>query len=372
MLDVLFKLYVLFCLQLETAMDTNWDYEYDIIGLPNINMTDYNYTVPDIPDTIIPEIQPIQITALVLYGLVVLLGVPGNALVVWVTGFCMPRSVTSLWFLNLALADLLCCLSLPLLMVPLANDDHWHFGSLACTLVKGLFYVVMYCSVLQLVLISVDRWMLVSRPVWCQNNRRPKQAACGCAAVWFLALIGSIPQFVYTKEIKAGEDKRECVTVYTLLSAWLITSYRFLVGFFLPFLVIVVCHWVVYRRAESGLSGSRTRSKRTLRVIIGVVLSFFLCWLPLHIVDFLLLVTPRRSAHSPKMYLAHVLALCLAYFNSCLNPLLYVCLGRGFKENMSRSLRNMLHFISEDPTIRVSISHNDTKSTSNGKEMTKI
>ncbi|XP_018526187.1 C5a anaphylatoxin chemotactic receptor 1 [Lates calcarifer] len=344
-------------------MDYTEDYIYTL---------DSNYTLPEIPDILIPEIQPIQIVALVFYGLVVLLGVPGNALVVWVTGFCMPRSVTSLWFLNLALADLLCCLSIPLLMVPLAHDDHWHFGPLACTVVKGLFFLVMYCSVLQLVLISLDRWMLVSRPVWCQNKRRPKQAAFVCVAVWCLALIGSIPQFVFTKEIEAGEHKRECLTVNSVLSAWIMTCFRFLLGFFLPFLVIIICHLVVYRKAEHGLSRGRTPSKRTVRVIIAVVLSFFLCWLPLHIVDFLLLITPRNSPHSPKIYLAHVLALCLAYFNSCLNPLLYVCLGRGFKESMNRSVRNMLNFISDDPTHRISIATTDTRSTSNGKEMTKI
>lgn len=354
-------------------MDPTRDKDYSLAtAIPHSNVTDYEYDLPDLPDLLIPEIQPIQIAALVFYGLVVLLGVPGNALVVWVTGFCMPRSVTSIWFLNLALADLLCCLSLPLLMVPLAHDDHWHFGPVACTAIKSLFYLVMYCSILQLVLISVDRWMLVSRPVWCQNNRRPKQAAWGCVAVWCLALIGSIPQFVYTKEISAGEHKRECLTVNTYHSAWAMTIFRFMVGFILPFLVIVLCHLVVYRKAESGLSRGRTRSKRTLRVIIAVVLSFFLCWLPLHIVDFCLLVTPRNSPHHPEVYLAHVLTLCLAYFNSCLNPLLYVCLGRGFKDSMNRSLRNMLHFISEDPQSRVSITNNDTKSTSTEKDTTKI
>ncbi|XP_069547296.1 C5a anaphylatoxin chemotactic receptor 1 [Brachyistius frenatus] len=337
-----------------------------------LNNTDDNYSLPDFPTTLTPEIQPVQIVALVLYGLVVLLGVPGNALVVWVTGFCMPHSVTSFWFLNLALADLMCCLSVPLLMIPLAYDDHWHFGPMACTLVKGLFYLVMYCSILQLVLISVDRLMLVTRPVWCQNNRRPRKAVFGCVAVWCLALIGSIPQFVHARESKAGEEKRECLIEYTKRSVWPIASFRFLMGFILPFLAIVVCHLVVYNRAESGQSRGRTRSKRTLRVILAVVLSFFLCWLPLHIVDFLLLNTRRSSPHSPKLYLAHVLALCLAYFNSCLNPLLYVCLGRGFKDSMNRSLRNMLHFITEEPTSRVSITNTDTKSSSIGKENTKL
>lgn len=352
-------------MQCEPTMNTSEEHVY--------NHTNYDYYDFDIDFfNVTPEIQPIQIAALVFYGLVVLLGVPGNAVVVWVTGFCMPRSVTSLWFLNLALADLLCCLSVPLLMVSLVHDDHWHFGPLACKMVKSLFYLVMYCSILQLVLISVDRWMLVSRPVWCQNNRRPKHAGFVCVAVWCLSLIGSIPQFIYTQEIEAGGEKRECVTVHTHRSAWLVTSYRFVVGFLLPFLVIVVCHLVVYRKAESGLARGRNRSKRTVKVIIAVVLSFFLCWLPLYILDFLVLVTPRDSPRSPSVYLAHILTLCLAYFNSCLNPLLYVCLGRSFKDSMSRSLRNILHFITEEPPSRVSITNNDTKSTSNEKEMTKI
>ncbi|XP_030600881.1 C5a anaphylatoxin chemotactic receptor 1-like [Archocentrus centrarchus] len=338
----------------------------------NDTYPDDNFTFPFIIEPLTPEIQPIQIMALVMYSLVVLLGVPGNALVVWVTGFCMSRSVTSLWFLNLALADLLCCLSIPLLMVPLVHDDHWHFGPLACMLVRGLFYLVMYCSILQLIVISVDRLLLVIRPIWCQNNRRPKQAAYGCVAVWVLALIGSIPQFVYAKEIEAGDVKRECRTEYTGQSTWPISVFRFLIGFIFPFLIILVCHLVVFSNTQRGLSRGRTRSKKTLRVIIAVVLSFFLCWLPLHIVDFLILTTPRASSASPKLHLAHVIVLCLAYFNSCLNPLLYVCLGRSFKDSMNRSMRNILHFISEDPTTKISVTNTDTRSTTYGKEMTKI
>ncbi|CAG6006005.1 unnamed protein product [Menidia menidia] len=342
----------------------------------NFSDYDFNYTLPVLPEILTPEIQPIQIVALVLYGLVTLLGVPGNAVVVWVTGFCMRRSVTSLWFLNLALADLLCCLSVPLLMIPLAHDDHWHFGPLACKLVKGLFHLVMYCSILQLVLISVDRVMLVTKPVWCQNNRRPRHAVFGCVAVWGAALIGSLPQFIFAKEYGRGEVKRECQMGYTRTNVWPLYFLRFLVGFMLPFLAIVVCHILVYRTTQKGLTRGRSRSKRTLRVIVAVILSFFLCWLPLHILDAIDLTTPRSAPHAPSVYHAHVLALCLAYFNSCLNPLLYVCLGRGFKDSMSRSVRNILNFISEDPnsraTVTITNTNTDTKSSNTGKEMTQI
>uniref|UniRef100_A0A1A8GXZ1 C5a anaphylatoxin chemotactic receptor n=1 Tax=Nothobranchius korthausae TaxID=1143690 RepID=A0A1A8GXZ1_9TELE len=320
-------------------------------------------------DQLYPEIQPIQIATLVFYGLVVLLGVPGNALVVWVTGFCMSRSVTSLWFLNLALADLLCCLSVPLLMVPLAFDDHWHFGPLACTLVKGLFYFVMYCSILQLVLISLDRLLMVKKPIWCQNNRRPRYAVFGCVLVWYLSLLVSIPQFVYAQELVAGKQKRECVLVYKK-HAWAIASFRFIMGFILPFLVILICHILVYSRTQSGLSRGRNQSKRTIKVIAAVVLTFFLCWLPLHILDLLFMATPTISPWKPTLYITQALAQCLAYFNSCLNPLIYVCMGQNFKHSMNRSLRNILHFATEDPNFKGSAAQCDTKSTSSGKETT--
>lgn len=346
-----------------SATDSTMDMDNMDFDISLINGTDY--ILPDFPSDLTPEMQPAQHAALFLYALVVVVGVPGNAMVIWVTGFCMPRSVTSIWFLNLALADLLCCLSLPLLMVPLAYDNYWHFGPTACIMVKSLFYLVMYCSILQLVLISIDRWLMVSKPIWCQNHRRPKHAAWGCFVVWWLALIGSIPHFIYTREIRAGEDKRECIAVYSALSAWCITSFRFLVSFFLPFLVIVACHWVVYNIAKGGVSRGCSRSRKTFRVIVAMVTCFFLCFLPLHILDFIVLVVPLTSPHSPNIYNAHVLALCLAYFNSCLNPLLYACLGRGFKDSMNRSLRNVFSFINEEPVSRASIS-NETKSTTGG------
>ncbi|KAF3848207.1 hypothetical protein F7725_021235 [Dissostichus mawsoni] len=47
-------------------------------GLTLIDSYEFNYTLPVFPDSLTPEMQPIQIASLVFYGLVVLLGVPGT------------------------------------------------------------------------------------------------------------------------------------------------------------------------------------------------------------------------------------------------------------------------------------------------------
>ncbi|XP_063060513.1 C5a anaphylatoxin chemotactic receptor 1 [Engraulis encrasicolus] len=311
-----------------------------------------------------------HIVALVCYSLVLLVGAPGNALVVYVTAFRMPRSVNALWFLNLALADLLCCLSLPLLMVPLSQDQHWSMGPLACKLVHGMLYLVMYCSVLLLVLISVDRWLLVSWPVWCQNWRRPRYASWVCAGVWLLALLGTAPQFAILEAKVLTKVKTQCQPVLRGLSeAWAMVIYNFLAGFLFPFLVIVASHLRVYQRAAGGggssRRGGRDKSARAVRVIVAVVLTFFVCWAPLHAMDIAHLAIP---APDHRFNLAHVLALCLAYVNSCLNPIIYVCMGRGFKEGLTRTLRSVLHFASEAPTQSMTVTQGSKSTSENTTE----
>ncbi|XP_055030419.2 C5a anaphylatoxin chemotactic receptor 1 [Misgurnus anguillicaudatus] len=323
---------------------------------------DFNYTecegCEDIvvdPKDLVPTLGVQHWVALICYSIVFLLGVPGNGLVVWVTAFRMPNSVNAQWFLNLAIADLLCCLSLPMLMVPLAQDQHWPFGPLACKVLHGLFYMMMYCSVLLLVVISLDRLLLVTKPVWCQNHRNTKVARCTCLAVWLLALLGSSPQFAHRQEEKRSMTKKILCgnAFHSHGQALAVTLSRFLLSFVLPFLIICVSHWKVYQTSKFG-RGHRgnNKSARTLRVILVLVSTFFLCWIPLHIVDILEIILHDKLALHASLHLAQVLTLCLAYINSCLNPLLYVCLGRGFKENLISSLRSVLHFASEAPISR--------------------
>ncbi|XP_056622570.1 C5a anaphylatoxin chemotactic receptor 1 [Triplophysa dalaica] len=318
----------------------------------------------------VPVMGPRHWFALICYSIVFLLGVPGNGLVVWVTAFRMPNSVNAQWFLNLAIADLLCCLSLPLLMVPLTQDQHWPFGPLACKILHGLFSMMMYCSVLLLVAISLDRFLLVTKPVWCQNRRNPRIARCVCFAIWVLALLGSSPQFAHMEEIVKIDGKKLCVSVHhSKVGAWAVTVSRSFLSFVLPFMIICVSHWKVYtttsyRRGQRG----NDKSARTLRVILTLVFSFFLCWMPLHIVDLLQLIIYKKSNQlQANLLLGHVLALCLAYINSCMNPLLYVCLGRGFKENLISSLRSVLHFASEAPPTRISMTAISKTTTTDGQ-----
>ncbi|XP_006627699.1 C5a anaphylatoxin chemotactic receptor 1-like [Lepisosteus oculatus] len=287
-----------------------------------------------------------QLIFMVIYSLVLLLGVPGNTLVIWISGFRMKRSVNTTWFLNLAVADLLCCLSLPFLISTLAMDYHWPFGNVACKVINALIFLNMFCSIFLLTVISLDRLLLVSRPVWCQNWRTAAKAQWVCLLVWVLALLFCTPLFIYRVELHDPlANKILCHSSYSDSEGVGFAVLRFLVGFLGPFVVIVMCHYVVYTKANQG----RSKSHKTLRVICAVVLGFFVCWFPYHIVGFFLALTPSNSPQMFYIRQADIFCLCLAYLNSCLNPLLYVCVGRSFKDSLRRSLKSvMVNFLSED------------------------
>ncbi|KFQ01506.1 hypothetical protein N329_05813, partial [Haliaeetus albicilla] len=242
---------------------------------------------------------------LVLYALIFLLGVLGNGAVIWVTGFELRRTVNGVWFLNLSVADLLCCLALPFLALPLARDHHWPLGHFACKLLPSLTILNMFASVLLLMAISADRCALVTQPVWCQNHRTLGLVRGTCAAAWFLAGLLTLPSFIFRT---------------TLLLA---------------------------RVHSKGFA----RSQKAIKLILVVIISFFVCWLPYHVVGLILASTPPHSDLFKGALTADPIVTGIAYINSCINPIIYVVMGQDFKDKFQRSWRAVLRgVLSDDPT----------------------
>lgn len=298
------------------------------------------------------EVPAAQRAVLALYALIFLLGVLGNGAVVWVTACELRRSVNGVWFLNLSLADLLCCLALPFLALPLARDHHWPLGRFACKLLPSLTVLNMFASVLLLAAVSADRCALVTRPVWCQNHRTPAVARAACAAAWLLAALLTLPSFVFrTTRPDPYSEKVTCVLDYAAVAprqrlAELATAVaRFVCGFLLPFAVIAGCYGRLLARVRSR---GFARSRRATAVVLVVVVSFFLCWFPYHVLGLLLAAHPPRSALFQGAVAADPLVTGVAYVNSCLNPLIYVVMGQDFRQRVRRSWRAALRRVLAD------------------------
>lgn len=167
---------------------------------------DSNSTDPDVP----PPFKAQQILSMVILCLTCLLGLPGNGLVLWVAGLKMKRTVNTVWFLHLTLADLLCCLSLPFSLANLILRGYWPYGLFLCKLIPSIIILNMFASVFLLTAISLDRCLMVHKPIWCQNHRNVRTAFTVCGCVWAVAFVMCVPVFIY-RDLLTIDNHTMCV-----------------------------------------------------------------------------------------------------------------------------------------------------------------
>nr|XP_046274316.1 C3a anaphylatoxin chemotactic receptor-like [Scatophagus argus] len=275
--------------------------------------------------------------SIVFYTLTVVLGITGNSVVIFVAGFKLKPTVTNVWLVNLAIADLIFCFTRVFSLTKKFFFNHWPFGVFLCKF-NGFFkYANMFCSVFLLAVISLDRVLCVWQPVFTKRRRTMLAARVVAACVWIIAIIFSCPYFVY-RQVYIGKNNLTKCSVDVKEAAQgdnsaklALYSIRFLCGFMLPFMVILIC----YILAGIGIRRTRFSGKtRPLRILASLVIAFFLCWAPYH---FLLLVKMVDSKNVVVKFW-HPVASGIAYFNSCVNPLLYFCMGLNLRGRFRQSL----------------------------------
>ncbi|XP_060113681.1 chemerin-like receptor 1 [Heteronotia binoei] len=281
-----------------------------------------------------------KILPMFIYSIAFVLGVIGNGLVIFITGFRMKKTVNAIWFLNLAIADFTFTFFLPLNVVYLALDFHWPFGEAMCKFNSSLAFVNLYSSIYLLMVISIDRCISVLCPVWAQNHRNPRCASFVAVGVWILALVLSSPTIHFRKTVQS-KDKIHCYNHFShdkkqaeVTHRAVIIS-RFIFAFVIPFQVILICYGAIVLQLRRD---RLARSSKPFRVITAVIVAFFVCWLPYHVFSFLEIQVYKDPTLHQALIIGIPLTSSLAFINSCLNPILYVCMGNDFKEWLKHSI----------------------------------
>lgn len=326
-------------------METNTtDYNYEYYSIDPNKPVDFSSNSPklSIPDMI----------ALVLFAVVFLVGVPGNALVVWVTGFEVRRAINAIWFLNLAVADLLSCLALPIIFMTIVQHNQWNLSDAACRVLPSLILLNMYASILLLTTISADRFLLVFNPIWCQNYREAHLAWLACGVAWCSALLLTLPSFMFRKLYQdVFSHKVECSIDYGkdgFHKERAVAAVRLVVGFLGPLVTLAICYTFLLIRTWSR---SATRSTKTLKVVVAVVISFFVFWLPYQVTGVIMAFFPRNNATYRVVFSLDSLCVSLAYVNCCINPIIYVVAARGFHSRFLKSLPARLRNVLAEETM---------------------
>ncbi|XP_043417014.1 somatostatin receptor type 5 [Prionailurus bengalensis] len=276
----------------------------------------------------------------VLYLLVCVVGLGGNALVIYVVlRHAKMKTVTNIYILNLAVADVLLMLGLPFLATQNAVS-YWPFGPVLCRLVMTLDGINQFTSVFCLTVMSVDRYLAVVHPIRSARWRRPRVAKLASAGVWTFSLLMSLPLVVFA-DIQEGWDTCN-VSWPEPVGLWgaVFIIYTSVLGFFGPLLVICLCYLLIVVKVKASgvrVGATRRRSERkATRMVVVVVVVFAGCWLPFFIVNIvnLAFVLPAEPASAGAYFFVVV----LSYANSCANPVLYGFLSDNFRQSFRKVL----------------------------------
>lgn len=268
----------------------------------------------------------------VVYSLVFVIGLISNLTALYV--FCRKvkrKSVGTVCLLNLAAADILFILTLPFRISYYHSGASWRFGDGLCRISVCAFYISMTASIFFLTLFSVVRYVSLIR---C-HVVTVKKVIFICVLVWIVATVGNSPF------ILSGTFVRDNVTRCfepSGLTSWTRIMYMnyvaLVLGFSVPFAAILISNGLLIKHIMQN-NLKKEKAKKHIIMIALVFLVFCVCFLPYHIQRTLhlhYLVHHRTNCSLHRMLQKTVVAtLCLAVANSCLDPLLYVFLGQGFK-----------------------------------------
>lgn len=297
-----------------------------------------------------PHLQGANVFLPTIYSVIFVVGIMGNFLVIVVVGNKGSRLVDT-FVVNLALADLVFVLTLPLWAVSAGQDGRWDFGpagNLLCKLSSYIIAVNRVSNIFFLTCMSVDRYLAVVKLMDSRNLRNSRCIRATCAAVWSSSLVLGIPSLVYRRVALFG-NAPSCVedaSSYFFLGLSLLMT---LLTFIFPVMILVLCYGTIIvhlNKHSVGAANPRSGARRrhSVKMVLSIIVAFVVSWLPFNVFKLITTVSQLLGADgdcggSPWRRDGLLISCCLAFLNSCMNPVIYFCLDHHFRRRAEVLLR---------------------------------
>ena len=268
---------------------------------------------------------------------IILVGSAGNCLVIYVI-LSQPKlhTATNLLLLNLALSDVAFLLICGSFSVAHYVFTEWPFGVKACLTVQYLLYVTCYVTVYTLVAVSIVRYISTVHGLH-HRLLQNKVIVVIILLIWLIFLLGKIPiLYVHGISYNSATNRLECIISGKVQGQQLFGAF-FVFAYVLPLTVIATLSILIVRHLRSQSSVRRheaDRQSHVTRVLSIVVLTFAVCWLPLH--GHLLAAYYGSIPDTLTYKLLIIIWHGLIYINSVLNPIIYNCFSKEFRDSFRK------------------------------------
>ncbi|XP_015738547.1 substance-P receptor [Coturnix japonica] len=296
-------------------------------------------------------IQPPWQVALwaIAYTLIVVVSVVGNVVVMWIIlAHKRMRTVTNYFLVNLAFAEASMSAFNTVVNFTYAIHNEWYYGLLYCKFHNFFPIAAVFASIYSMTAIALDRYMAIIHPLQPRLSATATKVVIG--VIWLLAFLLAFPQGYYSVTAELP-NRTVCLVEWPENSTDVYgKTYHFsmtVLIYFLPLLVIGCAYTVVsitlWASEIPGDSSDRyheqvSAKRKVVKMMIIVVCTFALCWLPYHIYFTLQYINPDWYLQKfiQQVYLA---VMWLAMSSTMYNPIIYCCLNDRFRVGFKHAFR---------------------------------
>ncbi|XP_075707052.1 proteinase-activated receptor 4 [Rhinoderma darwinii] len=274
-----------------------------------------------------------------IYAVIFIVGLPANGLALWVLATKVKKMTSTVFLMNLAVADLLLILVLPFKIFYYYLGNNWIFGELMCRVVTSFFYGNMYCSALLLMSISIDRYLAVVHPFFSRTFRSRIFATAICFTCWLISMLSTIPLATMQQSYRLLDT--ELTLCHDVLPKQEQEEYLFyyfmtviVLCFILPLIIIVFSYIAVIR--ELILSGEKYTYAVKLSALVLFIVIVFLT--PSNVV-LLMHYSEQCLQRHGDLYAIYMVCLTLSTLNSCVDPFVYYYASEEFRDKVRSQFR---------------------------------
>ncbi|XP_076673170.1 pyrokinin-1 receptor isoform X2 [Andrena cerasifolii] len=301
----------------------------------------------------------------VIYVVIFFTGLVGNvSTCVVITRNKSMHTATNYYLFSLAVSDLLLLISgLPSEMYYIWSHFPYMFGEAFCIIQSFAAETSANATVLTITAFTVERYVAICHPFISHTMSKLSRAVKFVIVIWLSALCLAVPQAIqfgvvyeYNNNGSAIVDSARCSMKWVLIEhAFEISTMLF---FVVPMTLITVLYVLIaikLRRSRlmtatvksnhmpAGLNhcdsgrGKNAAQRNVIRMLVAVVVAFFICWAPFH-AQRLLAVYAQSTEAEPEDALIIVYTILtyvsgvFYYLSTTVNPLLYNIMSNKFRE----------------------------------------
>ena len=230
------------------------------------------------------------------------------------------KTATNGFILSLAVADLaVCAITVPFALLCLFQDPRPE----AALLVGEVAMSAVSCSLLQLAIISVDRYRGIVHPE--KSRLQWHHVKYIIPPLWLIAIAET------------------CIVVFNWKRNIWFALIHF-VWFWFIAITAMLCYGLIWRRIvqhNKAVGNSLARNKdermrnerKSIKMIMLVLGCLVLCWAPTTIVYGIFIISYKSNpVLSDSMRQPLNVLVAFGYFNSCINPLIYAIMNTSFRK----------------------------------------